>query len=256
MSWSDCKAECAHLDASMLCITDDETNVWLANKLIHNGQHPWIGYSDLPDKQGKYRWIDGCSSTYTNWCPGEPNNIVAEDCTAMTFNGRWENLPDAAYSYTVCGCEYSTVPSLTPSSEPSTPSTIKASISTITIVIGLLLVVVISVSSTLLILYLYNMRMKQLQERRIHVYETEEDHRDEMDNRMNNEQPNHCQLKVKLTSTAQKGNLEQDDENELVLENGRDIQVDFEDIQPEDSLTKTSFCSANLLSINCSIFNT
>jgi len=186
MSWSNCKAECAHLDASMLCIADDETNVWLANKLIHNGQYPWIGYSDLPDKQGKYRWIDGCSSTYTNWYPGEPNNIGTEDCIAMTFNGRWENLPDVAYSYTVCGCEYSTVPSLTPSSEPLTPSTMEVSISTITIVIVLLLVVVIVVSSTLLVLYFYNMRVKWLKEKRIHVYETVEEHHDETDNRINN----------------------------------------------------------------------
>ena len=76
--------------------------------------------------------------------------------------------------------------------------------------------------------------MKRLQEKRIHVYETEEGQRDETDNRINNEQPNHRQLKVKLTSTAQQGNLEHEYENELVLENGRDIQVDFEDIQPED----------------------
>ncbi len=80
------------------------------------------------------------------------------------------------------------------------------------------------------------MRIKRLQEKRIHVYETEDEQRDETDNRINNEQPNHLQFKVKLTSTAQQGNLEHDDENELVLDNGRDIQVDFEDIQPEDRL--------------------
>ena len=56
------------------------------------------------------------------------------------------------------------------------------------------------------------MRVKRLQEKRIHVYETEEGQRGEMDNRINNEQPNHRQLKVKLTSTAKKSNLEQDDE--------------------------------------------
>ena len=93
----------------------------------------------------------------------------------------------------------------------------------------------ISVSSTLLILYFYNnMRVKRLQEKRIHVYETEDEQRDETDNRLNNEQPNHLQFKVKLTSITQQGNFEQDDEYELVLDNGRDIQVDFEDIQPED----------------------
>jgi hypothetical protein len=74
--------------------------------------------------------------------------------------------------------KYSTVPSLSPSSEPSTPSTIKVSISTMTIVIVLLLVVVIVVSSTLLVLYFYNMRVKRLKEKRINVYETGEEHRD------------------------------------------------------------------------------
>ena len=80
------------------------------------------------------------------------------------------------------------------------------------------------------------MRVKRLQEKRIHVYETEDEQRDETDNRLNNEQPNHLQFKVKLTSITQQGNFEQDDEYELVLDNGRDIQVDFEDIQPEDRL--------------------
>ncbi len=80
------------------------------------------------------------------------------------------------------------------------------------------------------------MRVKRLQEKRIHVYETEDEQRDETDNRINNEQPNHRQFKVKLTSITQQGNFEQDDEYELVLDNGRDIQVDFEDIQPEDRL--------------------
>ena len=68
------------------------------------------------------------------------------------------------------------------------------------------------------------------------MYETEDEQRDETDNRLNNEQPNHLQFKVKLTSITQQGNFEQDDEYELVLDNGRDIQVDFEDIQPEDRL--------------------
>ena len=122
IGWSECKSECAHLDASMLCITDEETNAWLANELIKNGQYPWIGYSDLSDtQQGDYQWITGCSSTYTNWYPGEPNNLGAKDCVVMTFNGRWDSLPDFAYSFAICSCEYSVSPS-------SAPSTVEISI--------------------------------------------------------------------------------------------------------------------------------
>lgn len=60
----------------------------------------------LITQQGDYQWIAGCSSTYTNWYPGEPNNLGVGDCVVMTFNGRWDSLPDSAYSYTICSCEY------------------------------------------------------------------------------------------------------------------------------------------------------
>jgi len=66
------------------------------------------------------------------------------------------------------------------------------------------------------------MRVKRLQEKRIYVHETEDDHRDEMEIQRNQEVPNHRQHK--LTTTAQKGDLKLHDQknNKLVL-------VDLED---------------------------
>ena len=66
--WTQCEAICSSLGASMLCIPDSTTNAWIANQL--NQLSYWftfIGYRILPNTDGTYHWISGCSSTYTNW---------------------------------------------------------------------------------------------------------------------------------------------------------------------------------------------
>lgn len=65
ISWSTCSTECASLDASLLCITDFSVNYWSASQIAQYAGFSWIGYSDLPSKQGYYQWVPGCSSTYS-----------------------------------------------------------------------------------------------------------------------------------------------------------------------------------------------
>ena len=235
MSWSECKIECAHLDASMLCITDDETNVWLANELIQNGQYPWIGYSDLSDnQQGDYQWITGCSSTYTNWYPGEPNNLGVGDCVVMTFNGRWDSLPDSAYSYTICSCEYSVSPSNSPSAVPSTvvPSTIVTSTSAIAttrasimsisnIIVVVLLAAILTVSLIIALILFCSMREKQLREQRIHSYADENIDTEHQRSREN--LPNRQRKPTPQPHAMREG----EDDNIVVVESDRTIQMDF-----------------------------
>ena len=37
----------------------------------------WIGLNDYGEGNvGLYHWIDGSSTTYTNWKPGEPSDII------------------------------------------------------------------------------------------------------------------------------------------------------------------------------------
>ena len=46
---------------------------------------------------------DGSSAKYSNWNPGEPNNVRNEDCTELLANGKWNDLPCTGYSrYLVC----------------------------------------------------------------------------------------------------------------------------------------------------------
>lgn len=60
-------------------------------------QRAWIGLSDRRE-EGVFRWVDGSEPIYTNWAPGEPNDVGGEDCAEMLPDGRWndkENDPPA-----------------------------------------------------------------------------------------------------------------------------------------------------------------
>ena len=120
LSWSDCNSLCASLSSSMLCITDSATNYWVANQIGSNTP-AWIGLSDLPEQDGNYRWVAGCSSTYTNWGSGEPNNLGTESWVGgFVRDGQyWYNLNA---SNGVCSCQYSVAPTSSPTQAPSNPS--------------------------------------------------------------------------------------------------------------------------------------
>ena len=125
ITWTDCGTQCSNLGASMLCITDASTNSWVANQIGSNTP-AWIGLSDLPEQNGNYRWVQGCSSTYTNWGSGEPNYLGTESCASGFSNSQyWNNLP---YSYTgVCSCQYSVAPTSSPTQAPSNPTSVPTS---------------------------------------------------------------------------------------------------------------------------------
>ncbi|XP_014881082.1 ladderlectin-like [Poecilia latipinna] len=53
----------------------------------------WIGGSDATE-EGTWSWSDGSLMTFTNWCPGEPNNGGwNQDCMQMNYSGEkcWDD---------------------------------------------------------------------------------------------------------------------------------------------------------------------
>ena len=70
VSWAECQSNCANLGASMLCVTDATTSEWMWNQTIYSST--WIGLSDI-GHVGNFVWVDGCTSTYTNWDHGQPD---------------------------------------------------------------------------------------------------------------------------------------------------------------------------------------
>ena len=119
-SWSGCKSQCASLGASMLCIPDSTTNNWIANQIYQNGySYSWIGYSDLPNNDGNYEWVSGCSSSYSNSVYG--NNYYYYDCVYIyAYSGAWYRY-DCSY-YDSCSCEYSFAPTSFPTLSPTSPT--------------------------------------------------------------------------------------------------------------------------------------
>ena len=153
LSWSACESECSDLGASMLCIPDSITNTWISDQLsqsnsnddnryggdddsnyggddnyysysngsyyggddyLYRYRNTWIGYSDLPNKDGAYHWSSGCSSAFTNI--GSSDNY---DCFYLdSYDGAWYSQEDEADYYITCSCQYALGPSSAPSYAP------------------------------------------------------------------------------------------------------------------------------------------
>ncbi len=55
----------------------------------------FFGLNDIAI-EGKYRWIDGENSNYSNFHSGEPNNAGNEDVVEIYADGTWNDLPESA----------------------------------------------------------------------------------------------------------------------------------------------------------------
>ena len=133
-TWDQCYAHCAsYPGATMLCVNNAAENEWIDSQ---NGNGwIWIGYTDMPPYgRGKgtrqYGWVTGCSSTYTNWKAGQPDNASNnQDYTAVNLSdGSWNDRSPQSQLY--CGCEYTPALITTPSSRPTTaPSSYPSTVS-------------------------------------------------------------------------------------------------------------------------------
>jgi hypothetical protein len=120
----------------MLCVNNAAENEWIRNQ---SGYWIYIGYTDMPPYGGgkgtkQYGWVTGCSSTYTNWYPGQPDNSDnIEDYAAVDPSVGGGSWIDWSPQYNLfCGCEYTPALTTTPSSRPTTvpsshPSTVPSS---------------------------------------------------------------------------------------------------------------------------------
>ncbi len=125
-TWDQCNAYCtaSYPGATMLCVNNAGENDWLYSQ--YGGQYMWIGYTDMPPYGGgkgtkQYGWVTGCSSTYTNWRSGEPNNLNNNEDYVHMWGEIWNDI-DPQFN-AQCGCQYklSTVaPSNGPTAAPST----------------------------------------------------------------------------------------------------------------------------------------
>lgn len=97
-SWS-----CAQMYASQVLglnlatINDAGENNAVRNGLLAFGfLRGWIGLTDRTS-EGSFTWVDGSTSTFTSWAPGEPNNLNDEDFAIITNSAVWSDAQDKQF---------------------------------------------------------------------------------------------------------------------------------------------------------------
>jgi hypothetical protein len=82
ISWSDADAEAKKRGGYLATITSKAENDFVyaliaSSTYWFSSYGPWIGGLKISDE--RWGWEQGDSFTYTNWCPGEPNNIWGDE---------------------------------------------------------------------------------------------------------------------------------------------------------------------------------
>lgn len=103
---------CKEIGGYWAHINDAEENEFLKELICNNNMKcAYFGYTD-EKTEGKWRWIDGKTSQYTNWAAGEPNNEYGQEHYALiNQDGYWNDGKldhNAANSGVVIICEFET----------------------------------------------------------------------------------------------------------------------------------------------------
>ncbi len=103
-SWSNAQSQAVAAGGNLVSINDAAEQTWLLNT-FGSTHVRWIGLTDSEQygaSEGNFRWVSGEPVRYTNWNPGEPNNLLhtwaGEDFVEMYPTGRWndEQINDPA----------------------------------------------------------------------------------------------------------------------------------------------------------------
>ena len=110
-SWTASESAAEAMGGHLVSITSQGEQSFIESTFLASGSpvsnYPlWIGLTDMPahDSKSYVVWTTGEPVTYTNFYPGEPNNLQSnEDYVALnwhysfgdtTTKGQWDDLPD------------------------------------------------------------------------------------------------------------------------------------------------------------------
>eukprot|EP00058_Branchiostoma_floridae_P019221 XP_002604710.1 hypothetical protein BRAFLDRAFT_80319 [Branchiostoma floridae] len=90
-TWDKAQTECDQKNATLTSVTSAEEQDFI---LSHVNRNLNIGFNDKAT-EGTFTWLDGLSTTFVNWEPGEPSNAGGnEDCTEIVYDtGLWNDVP-------------------------------------------------------------------------------------------------------------------------------------------------------------------
>jgi glucose/arabinose dehydrogenase len=120
-SWTGAQAEAQSVGGNLVTINDAAEETWL-KQTFGDTNTLWIGLTDRAT-EGNFQWVNGETTTYRNWKPGEPNDYKfdgafpdGEDYVGINFGEQkqWNDFPDS-YAGTAFGIiEIADTPTATP----------------------------------------------------------------------------------------------------------------------------------------------
>jgi len=98
-TWIEAQLKAQSMGGNLVTINDVDENEFVRTMLANHGGHGqvvWIGLRDTVT-EGTFVWADGSPLGYTNWTPGEPNNIGNEDYVILLdyVPGQWNDVQNS-----------------------------------------------------------------------------------------------------------------------------------------------------------------
>ncbi len=90
MTWVEAEALAVQEGGHLVTIRNAQEQSWILQTF--GATLNWIGLNDIA-VEGSWVWSSGEPTTYSNWCPGEPNNLNNEDYGHISNcgGGRWND---------------------------------------------------------------------------------------------------------------------------------------------------------------------
>ncbi|KAL9968058.1 hypothetical protein ACROYT_G026384 [Oculina patagonica] len=114
MNWTAAKSACEALGSKLVSINSRaEQQAIGANVTSNNWFSAWIGLYRDPQDYWSWLWVDGSRPNYTNWYPGEPNNLGGEGCGEIypqSYEWKWNDLSCYLHNRPyICETDYSDI---------------------------------------------------------------------------------------------------------------------------------------------------
>ena len=92
--WTDSENEAVQLGGHLVTVSDADENEWVCSTFYRYGgvdRNFWVGFNDIA-VEGQWVWTSGEPVAYSNFSPGNPDNVNNEDYAYMSStNGMWNN---------------------------------------------------------------------------------------------------------------------------------------------------------------------
>ncbi|MFK8185041.1 MAG: NF038122 family metalloprotease [Phormidesmis sp.] len=95
-TWEEAQLQAQQLGGNLVTLNDAIEESWV-RETFSMTERLWIGLSDAA-VEGEWQWVSGEAVTYTNWAPGEPNNVQGgQDFGTINYNNQWDDTQINGY---------------------------------------------------------------------------------------------------------------------------------------------------------------